>query len=167
VFIPNYDKKNLNYKLGWNVTSRFRLELHIRDLELLYSIQSFFKGIGQIGIISTRKLAYFEVTKLNDLVNMIIPHFEQYPLQSAKSIDFQIWKKCVVLIKNKEHLTEEGLHKIIHLKSAINLGLSETLKAAFPHVNIMTRPVYIVPSAPLNPYWVSGFVDGTAHLPYP
>ena len=24
----------------------------------------------------------------------------------------------------------------------------------------MTRPVYIVPSVPLNPYWVSEFVDG-------
>jgi hypothetical protein len=66
------------------------------------------------------QMAKFRVSNINDIINIIIPHFNKYPLQSAKSIDFQIWKKCVVLIKNKEHLTEEGLHKIIHLKSSLS-----------------------------------------------
>jgi len=53
----------------------------------------FFNEIGQVGIVETiwgKKTAYFEVTKLNDLVNIIIPHFDKYPLQSAKSIDYQV-----------------------------------------------------------------------------
>jgi len=49
-------------KTGWNVYSRFRLELNKRDIELLNSLQSFFK-VGRVGVISTRELAYFEVKK--------------------------------------------------------------------------------------------------------
>ena len=56
-------RRGLSYKLGWSTTGKFRIELHKKDLELLKSIQVFFNGIGQVGIISTRNLAYFEVTK--------------------------------------------------------------------------------------------------------
>ena len=37
----------------------------------------------------------------------------------------------------KEHLTIEGLHKIVAIKSATNLGLSEELKLAFPDVVLL------------------------------
>jgi hypothetical protein len=63
------------------------------------------------------------------------------------------------LIKSKQHLTEIGLHKLLSLKSALNLGLSETLKAAFPNIITRERPIYIEQSVLLNPYWVSGFID--------
>jgi hypothetical protein len=60
-------------------------------------------------------------------------------------------------MKNKEHLTEEGLNKIIALKSAINKGLSDMLKAAFPNVVPVVRPIHTVSETPLHPSWVSGF----------
>src|SRR5690606_12274661 len=85
-------RRGLKYKLGWSTIGKFRIELHNKDLELLKSIQLFFNGFGQLGEISTRELAYFEVTKLEDLINIIIPHFEKYPLQSAKSLDYLLWK---------------------------------------------------------------------------
>ena len=65
-------------------------------------------------------MAKFRVSKLNDIINVIIPHFNQYPLESAKSIDFQLWKQCVMLIKNKEDLRENRWDKILCLKSAFN-----------------------------------------------
>jgi hypothetical protein len=34
------------------------------------------------------------------------------------------------MIKNKEHLTEKGLFKIVELKSSLNLGLPDKLKKA-------------------------------------
>jgi hypothetical protein len=34
----------------------------------------------------------------------------------------------------KEHLTIEGLNKIVALKTSLNLGLSEELKTAFPEI---------------------------------
>jgi len=38
------------------------------------------------------------------------------------------------LMSRKEHLTIEGLHKIVAIKASLNLGLSDKLKVAFPNV---------------------------------
>jgi hypothetical protein len=152
--------KNSTHKLNWATTGRFKIELHEKDLELLKSLQSFFNGIGQVGVISTRKLAYFEVTKLNDIVNIIIPHFDRYPLQSVKKIDYELWKQCILLMANKEHLSQAGLEKIVSIKGAINRGLPDTLKEAFPKVDSIVRPDYSSSEGPLDPQWVSGFCDG-------
>jgi hypothetical protein len=59
-------------------------------------------------------------------------HFKNYPLQSAKGIDFKLWQQCVQLIERKEHLTESGLNQILSLKSALNLGLPLKVKLAYP-----------------------------------
>jgi group I intron endonuclease len=104
--------------------AKFRIELHVKDFELLNSIRSYFNDIGQLEVISTRKLAYFEVTKLNDLVNIVIPHFDKYPLQSVKSIDYLLWKQCISLMVAKAHLTQSGLEKIISIKAVLFLTFS-------------------------------------------
>lgn len=142
------------------MSPEFLIHLHSKDLPLLQKIQSFYGGIGTISILSGGQSATFAVRKLSDLVNVIIPHFKQYPLRSAKNIDFGLWVQCLELIARKEHLTELGLSKIIYLKSALNLGLSANLKAAFPHVGLMERPKYSAGEFPLDPNWISGFSEG-------
>jgi len=44
-------------------------------------------------------------------------------------------------MSRKEHLTIEGLRKILALKASLNLGLSENLKVAFPNVIPVKRPL--------------------------
>jgi len=66
----------------------FRIHLHLADAELLCRIQSFFGGIGSISI--SGNSVSFNVKKLEDIKNVIIPHFIKYPLISNKSIDFYI-----------------------------------------------------------------------------
>jgi hypothetical protein len=39
----------------------------------------------------------WEVRRVADLANVIIPHFVDYPLQMKKARDFAIWKRCVEL----------------------------------------------------------------------
>jgi hypothetical protein len=63
------------------------------------------------------------------------------------------------LISNKEHLSQEGLHKIVAIKASINLGLSVVLKAAFPNITPVSRPV-LVNQEIKDPYWLAGFVSG-------
>lgn len=41
---------------------------------------------------------------------------------------------------SKEHLTCEGLQKILSLKASMNNGLPEKLKAAFPVITPSERP---------------------------
>ena len=115
--------------------------------------------MGQIGIVSTRKSAYFEVTKLKDLLN-IIAHFDKYPLQSAKSIDYLLWKQCILLMVTKEHLTRSGFAKILSIKAVLNWGNSVLLNNTFPNIKPMQRPSYGTTEEPLNPDWVSGFSEG-------
>lgn len=60
----------------------------------------------------------------------------------------------------KEHLTLEGLEKLIFIKGAINNGLPDKVKEAFPSIIPMVRPDYLPSEKPLDPQWVSGFTEG-------
>ena len=53
---------------------------------------------------------------------------------TKKRADFDLLKRVYIKMKRKEHLTTEGLRKIVALKAAMNLGLSEKLDLAFPDV---------------------------------
>lgn len=52
----------------------------------------------------------------------------------------------------------EGLKKTLSFKAALNNGLSDQLKAAFPGIVPVLRPQVNKPKM-LDPYWISGFVD--------
>lgn len=66
------------------------------------------------------------VADQKQLMNVIIPHFDKYPLLTKKRADFILFKSIVKLILNKEHLTTEGLNKIISIRASMNYGLSKT-----------------------------------------
>ena len=144
---------------GWGVSASFTLHLHVKDLPLLYAIQKFF-GVGRVHATANGRSACFTVSRIKDIISVIIPHFNLYPLQSSKSIDFLLWTQCVDLLINKEHLTESGLNKIIGIKHAINKGIVEDLKLKFKSVEPTVRPEYVVSGNSLNPQWVSGFTEG-------
>jgi hypothetical protein len=146
-------------KTGWGVTSSFSIHLHVIDIDILYALNSYF-GVGNVYLNKNGKSAIYIVKKLKDIVNVIIPHFKDYPLQSGKCIDLQLWSMCIEIIVNKEHLTLKGLNKIVGLKSALNIGLPEILIANFPDIDLIKRPQFQVNEGPLNPYWVSGFTEG-------
>lgn len=105
---------------------------------MLESIKAFF-GVGNT---QTNKdgSATYSVTGLKDLINVIIPHFEKYPLLTQKQIDFELFKELSQLMENKEHLTTEGLHKILSIKAAMNNGLTNKLITAFPDIVSVSRP---------------------------
>ena len=48
----------------------------------------------------------------------------------------------------------------------MNLGLSNLLKKEFPNIKCLDRPIYLPNNNPLNPDWVSGFIegDGSFHI---
>jgi len=62
-------------------------------------------------------------------------------------------------MSRKEHLTVEGLQKIVAIKAAINLGLSGELKAAFKDTIPVKRPL-VQSQMIADPYWLAGFVSG-------
>lgn len=155
-FNINITKSSSNL-VGYQVQARFIIEVNIKDISMLHSIQAFFGGIGSIT--STSKVARYSVHGIND-INNITSFFDEYPLQSAKQIDFALWKECVKLMLSKNHLITQGLEKILSYKTAMNYGESDKLKLLFPNINSIKRPLVEISNSKLNPFWVSGFIGG-------
>ena len=138
--------KRTAYKTGWNIIPVFTISLNSRDAALIEKIQHFFGTgllrcpvIGKIswGPMATRKkdnAVYFTVKSVKDLMNVIIPHFEKFPLLTEKQADFVLFKEIVTIMSNKQHLNIEGLNKILMLKSSLNKGLTPFLSENFPNV---------------------------------
>jgi hypothetical protein len=60
------------------------------------------------------------VTGFNNILDKVIPIFDENPILGIKAKDFEDFKEASVLIKNKAHLTPEGLDKILLIKSRMN-----------------------------------------------
>lgn len=127
----------------------FEINLHEKDKDILYKIQSFF-GVGAVYIRSTRKLAVYRVTNVNYIKDIIIPHFTKYPLISKKRIDFLLWSKVVEIILNKDHLTEKGFLKTLSYYASINKGVSKKVLKYYPNIISADKPVINLPEN-LNP----------------
>ncbi len=148
--------KTLKVKTGWLVKLIFGINIHKKDKYLLESIQQF-NGVGDITI-QTDNLIQYRVSSIKDL-ELIINHFDKYPLITQKWADYQLFKQAFILVKSKQHLTMEGLIKIVAIKASMNKGLSDELKKAFPTVVPALRPL-IENQKIMDLNWLSGFVSG-------
>jgi hypothetical protein len=146
--------------VGWRVELRFAIGLHSKDTALLELIQSYFEGIGVIEQ-QYQSMSNLRITSLKDIINVIIPHFDKYPLISQKKADFILFKQVADLMNRKQHLTSEGVQEIVNLKAAINLGLTDVLTQAFPNTISSSRLLIRNEEIP-NPNWLAGF----ASLPF-
>ena len=151
---------NPNYLLNWVVSTKFKISLHLAELPLLLSIQEFFGGIGFITKDLKNNNVSYTVTKLDDLVNVIIPHFKSFPLLTQKHLDFILWSKIVNLMYNQEHLNEKGLQEIINLKASLNNKLTPSLQTAFPNVIPAERGEMEIITKITEPQWLVGFISG-------
>jgi len=105
------------------------------------------------------------VCKIKDL-QVIIHHFEEYSLITKKQADYLLFKMIVELMNRKEHLTKEGLNKIIAIKSSMNKGLMQAtneLKVAFPNINTIVRPS-VLDYKIKDSHWLAGFTEGESNF---
>jgi hypothetical protein len=97
---------------------------HVRDKALMSNLISYF-DCGRIEIKNNSKFntwVVFTVTKFTDINDKIITFFRKYPVLGVKSQDFDDWCKVAELIKEKKHLTDEGLDQIRKIKAGMNKG---------------------------------------------
>jgi LAGLIDADG endonuclease len=79
--------------------------------------------ISAVGLGSDRleKSVNLQITKFADIVNIIIPFFNQYPIVGMKSLDFKDFKRVCDIIKTKDHLTSSSVfNQILKIKSGMN-----------------------------------------------
>ena len=89
-------------------------------------------GVGKI-YVKRSNVVQFQVVSLGEL-GLVLNHFKKFRLITQKHTDFKFLDEIYVMMLNKEHLTPEGLIKIVAIKASMNIGLSEKLKVAFPDV---------------------------------
>lgn len=148
--------KNLT---GWQVKPIFSISLHNKDIKLLEAIQRTLKT-GKIYKHGVDSMQY-RVSSLKNL-QIITDHFDSYPLITQKSADYLLFKQAIAIIKNKEHLSREGLLKLVGIKATLNWGLSDKFKESFPLAKPVVRPSVIY--NPLNVRiknlnWIRGFIE--------
>lgn len=149
---------NNTYKTKYRIIPNFSIELKDTDLDLLFKIKSFFKGAGRIHFIEKKGHAVYVVSKIEDLQNIIIPHFTNYPLLTVKRTTFLLFKDIVDLMYNKKHYYLEYLNIILNNKSLMNKNIIEEKSILLHQKNILSQinPLTI---NNLNPYWLAGFTD--------
>jgi hypothetical protein len=130
-----------NRVTGYGVELVFRVNLHSRDRALLENFRDFF-GVGRLTAVSEKYSQYW-VGALED-IRVIVKHFNNYPLITQKWSDFELFKKAVDLVERKEHLTPEGLEKILSIKAVLNNGLSEDLDFLdFKKIQLLKKNTYL------------------------
>lgn len=128
---------------------------------LYYKRYKFFFNIGKIYRVNKRDPAIFAVNSINDLNNVIIPHFIKYPLLTQKKVDFLLFNTILELMRIKKHLTSEGLIEIINTKASMNKGLTPLFRNNFTSIVPVIKPkVKLVTVHDISPYWFCGFTDG-------
>lgn len=107
------------------VRFRFKISLHIDDLEVLNTIKSKL-NVGKVTVEVSRDRCNFIVDKHVDILNVICPLFNRYPLHTSKRLDFEDFNQAV-LIKDKTNQVNKSLssveaerEKIISLKNGMN-----------------------------------------------
>jgi LAGLIDADG DNA endonuclease family protein len=101
------------------VTPVFTLVQHSRDTSLFYLLKEFLGNQGFIIKEGNKDVVRFRAEKLSFIVEVLIPLFKNN-LQSKKLEDYLSFCSACYLIRDKAHLTEEGLIKIKNIKSNMN-----------------------------------------------
>jgi hypothetical protein len=149
--------KSPSTRLGWTIHLNFQIGLHKKDIELLNNIKTTLGGVGSIS--EKGDEAYFRVQSLEQIFNVIVPHFDKYPLITQKLADYILFREIVMKMLQKEHLNKKGLQEIVNIRASLNLGLSEKLKAAFPKTIPVSR-LFVENSKIPDPEWIAGFTSG-------
>ena len=68
-----------------------------------------------------RSVCEFIITKIDHIVEHIIPFFDKHHILGSKHSNFLYFKRASYIIKNKEHLNNDGLglKEILQLKGRI------------------------------------------------
>jgi hypothetical protein len=84
-----------------------------------------FSGCGRV-IVNLRQddhrqaLARFSVKARWDLLERVIPFFDEYPLITAKRLDYAVFRQAMFLVAGRRHLDPAGLAQIAALTERIN-----------------------------------------------
>ena len=105
---------------GFQVLPEFTVVQHKRDVQLLHALKSFF----DCGVVRTNhgdRMAY-RVRSKEHLLERIVPFFIEHPLKSKKRVDFEKFRRVLLMMKAGDHLKSEGVEEIRRIVAQMNRG---------------------------------------------
>ena len=122
----------------------FQIGLHKDDIKVL----EFIKDTLQCGHISISKdrVNYF-VNDINSLLYVIIPLFDYVSLNSSKFHHYELFKKAVLLTKDKNHLSDKGKLNIIAYQKEMQSMSGKWIPCSINNQINITK------------YWLAGFIE--------
>jgi hypothetical protein len=102
----------------------YEIELRADDRPVLELIQKRL-DCGRIVMLNYERYGWkphvkYVVKKQGDILNKVIPFFRKFPLKGKKGKDFELFCKAADIFRKKQHLSEEGINKLIKLREFMN-----------------------------------------------
>ncbi len=111
--------RRASLRSGWEVRPSFSVSQNADRRQVLDLMLEYF-DCGSIRPDRSDLTVKFEVRAINDLTRRIVPHFEKYPMMSAKQNDFVAFARVCQLVDAGEHLRASGLQSIVSLVAPMN-----------------------------------------------
>jgi hypothetical protein len=105
--------------IGWEVRPSFSVSQNADRSEVLLLMQEYF-GCGSIRPDRSDKTLKYEVRRLDDLVERVIPFFDANPLLTSKQRDVERFAAVCRLVRTGAHRTQAGLREIVDLAMTMN-----------------------------------------------
>ena len=112
------------YRTGFQVAHEFAVTQGASGVACLEQLREFF-GVGDI--VANRRydnhrehMLRYVVRKREDLLETVIPFFEDHQLRTSKREDFEKFAQCMALVERGAHLTARGLIAIAEIAETMN-----------------------------------------------
>ena len=105
---------------GYQVLPEFTVVQHERDVQLLHAMKAFF-GCGVVRRNHGERMAY-RVRGQEHLLRRIIPFFVEHPLRTKKRLDFEKFRRVLLMMERGDHLRADGVAKIRDIAAEMNRG---------------------------------------------
>ncbi len=157
------------HRFGLQFRPKFTITADLDSKYVLDSIQSFF-NCGNVTVNNKNHSAEFEVVKIGELYNIIIPHFLNYPVFCEKLHAFNLFKEIVSALFNKDKRTIEGRVELLKLALSMNTTTNRTaeridslfslLEVTDPGDKVLFLNDKTEITSPLSNYFIAGIIDG-------
>ncbi|MDI6777576.1 MAG: LAGLIDADG family homing endonuclease [Patescibacteria group bacterium] len=123
-------------KRGVEIKPEFEIELRDDDRKILERIVATI-GCGRIYDCSYERYGWhphakLKVTSTRDLTEILFPFLDRHPLEAKKADVYKLFKKIVLAMREKEHLTDKGFERIQRLRNKMRkFGKKHNFKKQF------------------------------------
>ena len=107
------------HRFGWEVRPSFSVSQNADRAQPLYTIQRLWE-CGHIRPDRSDNTLKFEVRNIEDLVGKVLPHFRNFPLQSAKQADVERFDAICQCVASGQHLERSGFEQIVQIAMQMN-----------------------------------------------